>query len=108
MELTKKQKRSLKRLAVKYLIKEIPQPNIDGLLIHRADGDHDHETHQFFMKVKDADTALKSLCRFYPVYGLDIGPTMYDCTGQPFCEPADIREVTPGRYMVHLYIRYDV
>jgi hypothetical protein len=108
--LTNKNKRTLKRWAKKFQAEKAikNELRIEGLLIHHADGDHDHEIHKIFIKANNKETALKNASREFPVYGLDIGPTMYDCTGQPFCEPAEIREVAPERFMINLYIRYDV
>jgi hypothetical protein len=108
--LTNKNKKVLKRWAKRHLEEQSMKNglNVKDLLIHRADGDHDHVNHTLFVKAPDADTALKNMEREFPVWGMEIGPTLYDCTGQPFCDPADIREVAPERFVINLHIRYDV
>lgn len=68
--LTKKNKRVLKRWAKRFQAEKAikHELRIDGLLIHHADGDHDHEIHKLFVKAKDAETALENASREFPVY----------------------------------------
>lgn len=107
MELTKEVKKILKRLAAARLI-YTPEEPLPGVLIHRSEGDYDWEDHTFLVDAANDRQALKKLERRYPVYGLNPAPSMYDCTGRPFCDPAKAKRVAPDRYIVTLKIRYDL
>ncbi len=107
MLLTKNQKKTLKRI-----MKRLERPTYEDdkrILLKRVEEDCGYGIEDVRLLVAAAnEKEVEAACKDYPIHGVDISPSAYDCTGQFFCDPADIRRVAPNRYLVTINGRYDV
>ncbi|GGK22664.1 hypothetical protein GCM10010965_14450 [Caldalkalibacillus thermarum] len=78
------------------------------ILIERFERDGIDAVTAYFLVAANDEKELRKVLKRYPLDGVKITPSAYDCTGRFFCDPAEIRKICDGRFFVKINGYYDV
>jgi Mor family transcriptional regulator len=101
MILTKEHKKSLKKLAVKYLIKKSYKQEMKGLLnIFIRDNDYGSGKNYYLFEGNNLKEIINELEKFIDIDGVNLTPSAYDCTGRYFSYPIEIKILSENRVLI--------
>lgn len=83
-----------------------PRWDKERVLIHREEGEIDWKSNIWLVNA-DSEKEVREAMGNVNLDGIEAFPSMYDCTGDPFGEPAEIKRVGKSRYLVKRIINYD-
>jgi hypothetical protein len=110
--LTKDQKKKLKKIAVKYLIKDKEydeRRNMKGLLnIFINDRDGWSGTDYYLFEGNSMKVIIKELEKHIDINGYTPSPSPYDCTGRYFSYPINVKILSENRVLISQNWAYDV
>ncbi|WP_163537239.1 hypothetical protein [Gracilibacillus sp. YIM 98692] len=104
---TKRQKRSIKRTYRRITENKKRHEKDNRILLHHVDGDIDHQDDFWLLKAMD-EKEVREILIHASLDGIENVPSMFDCTGQAFGDPAIIKLLCQGRYVVRRRLHFDV